>query len=115
MPITPKIQALVDRLNQELDRTEQTATQGLNIVRQVLSLFPDNAIMIQYFAGLNNFLFFVEVSRSRIQTLVETISPDDAPAEVIQEAGEDLGTQLGRVLEAKRGVERILNRLEKLQ
>ncbi len=113
MPITPEIQTLVNRLNQELDRTEQTA--GVNIVREILSLFPDNAIMIQYFATLNNFLFFVEVSRRRIQTLVETISPVYVPVDVIQEAGEDLGTQLGRVLEAKMEVERMLNRLEELR
>jgi len=34
MPISPEITDLVDRLNQELNETEQNAIEGLNLVRQ---------------------------------------------------------------------------------
>ncbi len=37
------------------------------------------------------------------------------PAEVVQDAGEELGDLLGRVLETKIGMERIIARLENLQ
>ncbi|WP_199315323.1 MULTISPECIES: hypothetical protein [Oscillatoriales] len=46
MPIPSEIQDLIDRLNQELAETETDATQGLNLVRPILSQFPDNARMI---------------------------------------------------------------------
>ena len=53
MPIPPDIQALINRLNQEINETEQEAIKGLNLVRPILSLFPDNAILVQYFAYIN--------------------------------------------------------------
>ncbi|MFB2834467.1 hypothetical protein [Floridanema evergladense] len=114
MPIPPEIQLLIDRLNQELVETEQEATEGLSIVREVLSLFPENAIMLQFFAALSNTLLFIEISKRRIQITINRISPVDVNAEEIQEAGEDLGTELGRVLEAKLSVRRIINRLQEL-
>lgn len=43
MAIPSEIQALIDRLNQELNETEQEATEGLSLTRQNLSRFPDNA------------------------------------------------------------------------
>ncbi|NEP46138.1 MAG: restriction endonuclease subunit S [Okeania sp. SIO2H7] len=115
MPIPPEIAELVERLNQELDETEQKATGGLNLVRLLLSQFPDNFILIQFFAYLNDVLLFVETTRRRIQSNVELISPADVDIEEIQEAGEDLGTLLGRIFEAKMQVEGIIARLEELQ
>jgi hypothetical protein len=50
MSITPEIQALVDRLNQELGEIEQEATEGENFLRQLMSLFSNNASLIQFFA-----------------------------------------------------------------
>jgi hypothetical protein len=47
-------------------------------------------------------------------TNIDTISPNGVPVEVIQESGEDLGTLLGQVIEARRRVEQILNFLEGL-
>ena len=114
MSITPEIQALVDRLNHELEEIERETTQGLNLVRPIIALISDNAILIRFFASLNNTLLFLEISRRRIQITVNRISPLDVAPEEILEAGEDLGNELGRLLEAKISVERIVNRLQEL-
>lgn len=68
--------------------------------------------MTQYFAYFNTALIFVETSRGQIQIAVETLSPTDVPDKVIQNAGQDLGTLLGRVLEVKLRVRRLIDRLE---
>jgi hypothetical protein len=113
MSIPLEIQALIDRLNHELDETERDAIVGLNLVRQMLSLFPENEILMQFFAALSNILFFVEINRGRIRNLVDQISANDVPAQVLQDAGEDLGLILGRVLETKINANQLKNRLEK--
>jgi hypothetical protein len=115
MPIPSEIQTLINRLNQELEETEQDATEGLNLVRSLLSIFPDNAILTRFFASFNNTLLFVEISRRRIQITVNRILEVDVTAENILEAGEDLGTELGQVLEAKISIKRIIARLRELQ
>ncbi len=115
MPIPSKIQTLIERLNQELADTETDATQGINLVRSILSQFPDNARMIQFFAFFNNGLLFVEISRRRIQTSVERLEVPDATAGDIQDVGEELGTLLGRVIEAKISGRQIISILESLQ
>lgn len=114
MAIPAKIIALIDRLNQELDQTEQEATEGLNLARAALSRFPDNTMLIGLFAYLNNALLFVDYSRADIQTTVDNISPADVPAEIIQETGEGLAELLGRILEVKINVNRIKTRLANL-
>lgn len=115
MAIPTELLSLIDRLNQELDQTKQQATEGLSLARAALSRFTDNAILIQLFASLNNVLLFVETYRRRIQATVELLSPADVTAEEIQEAGEDLATILGLVLEAKIVVSRASTRLENFQ
>lgn len=90
MAIPTEFLALIDRLNQELDQTEQEATAGLNLARAALSRFADNAVLIQLFASLNNVLLFVETYRRRIQATVELLSPTNVTAEEIQDAGQDL-------------------------
>jgi hypothetical protein len=115
MPIPPEIRAAVNRLNEELEETEREATEGLNLVRPILSSFPDNTILTQFFASLNNTLLFVEISRRRIQITVNRISRTNVIAEDLEEVREDLGTELGRVLEAKMSVKRIITRLRELQ
>ena len=112
MPIPSEIQALIDRLNRELDEIERDAITGLNLVRQRLSLFPENEILMQFFAALSNILFFGEINRGRISNLVEQISPNDIPVQVLQDAGEDLGLILGRVLEVKMNANQLKTRLE---
>ncbi len=112
MAIPSEIIALIDRLSEEFNQTEQAATEALNLVRRNLSFFPNNVILTQYFAYLNAVFFSVETYRSQVQATVEIISPNDVPFAVIQEAGEDLGMLLGRVLETKIAVRGILERLE---
>lgn len=110
MAIPLEITALIERLNQELDQIEQEATEGLNLARVRLSRLPDNGLLIQLFAYLNNALLFVDNSRSRIQTTFDRISADDVTTHAqIQEAGEDLATLLGLTLEVKIEVERIID------
>lgn len=115
MPIPPEIQSLIERLNLELEEIEREATEGLNLIRPILSSFPDNVILTQLFASLNNFLLFVEISRRRINITVNRLSSNDVTTAEILEAGEDLGTELGRALEAKISLRRIIARLQELQ
>lgn len=114
MPISPESQDLIDRLNQELNASEEEAINGLNLVRLPLSRFPDNIILVQFFAYLNNVLFFVENYRRQIRGAVEQLSGANVRAEEIQEALEELATMLGVVLETKIRVERIITRLREL-
>lgn len=98
-------------MSHELDETEQAATEGLNIVRQRLSFFPDNEILTQLFALLSNILFFVEIHRGRTQVLIQRITPEDVPTEVVQDAVEDLGLILGKIIEVKMNANSIKARL----
>ena len=115
MSVPSEIVDLVERLNEELAQTDQEATEGVNLARKLLSRFPGNAILTQYFAYFNTIVFFVETSRKQIDTTVETLSPKDVPVEVIQDAGEELGTLLGRLLEVKINVNRMKTRLDNWQ
>ena len=115
MAIPPEISNILLRLNQELTTIEENATRGLSILGAALDIFPNNNILVQFFASLNNILFMAENYKRQIQTIVERISPDHVRTEVVQDAGEELGDLLGRVLEAKIGMERIIDRLENLQ
>ena len=45
MAIPNSLQALIQQLNQKLDETEQKAYQGINLVRPLLTLFPDNLML----------------------------------------------------------------------
>ncbi len=113
MPIPSEITAVIDRLNQELNETEQKATEGLNIVRPILSRFPENARLNQFFAYFSSVIFFVEMSRTRrIPVIVEMVSDEDITDLEITEAGEELGLLLGQVLEAKIAVIRLITRLQ---
>ena len=47
MPIPPEIQTVIDRLDRELNEIELESTEGLNLTRELLSRFPDNAILTQ--------------------------------------------------------------------
>lgn len=115
MPVPPEISTLIDQLDQELNQIEQEATQGISLVRSLLSDFPDNIRLIQFFTAFNNALLFVEISRRRIQATVNRISDPDILNEEIQEAGEDLGTLIGRVIEVKIGGRRIFSILAQMQ
>lgn len=112
MAIPDEINALILRLNQELSEVEQLATEGMNIARDRLERSPNNAILIQIFAYLNNSMLLVENLRRRIEYSRLILATDTATLEQFQEAGEDLSEWLGQVLEAKVGVSRVKKRLE---
>lgn len=114
MAIPPALRTLIDQLNQELAQTAQETTEGINRVRQLLSPFPNNALLIQFFAYLNTVTIFVETSRRRTQNIMEDLSKDEVTAEEIQEAGEALATSLGQALETKIEVRQIISRLRRL-
>lgn len=114
MSITPEIQALVDRLNQELGEIEQEATEGENLLRQLMSLFSNNASLIQFFAYFQTTRFFVVNARRRIRETIDKLSAQQIDAQVISESGEDLATLLGEVIETKIKSRNLLNRLRDL-
>lgn len=116
MQLPPEIDDLLEQLNQELNQVEQEATAGLNLAKPILDRFPNNATLIQFFAYLNSVRLLVDTDRKWIQSIVENLSETDvAKNEEIQETGEILATELGRVLEAKIVVIEIRTRLENLQ
>lgn len=61
-------------------------------------------------------MLFVETQKRRIRSIVENLSATQTNTdEEIQEAGEDLAAELGRVLETKTLVSNLKKRLENLQ
>ena len=114
MSITPEIKALVDRLNQELGEIEQEATEGENLLRQLMSLFSNNASLIQFFAYFQTTRFFVVNARRRIRETMEKLSARQIDPIVLTESGEDLATLLGEVIETKIRSRNLLNRLRDL-
>lgn len=112
MSIPSEIVSLIERLTHELDRIEQETREGLNLAQELLSRFTNNAILTQYFAYFSTIRFFVETSKQQVNTITDTLSAEDVPFEVIQEAGEDLGMLLGQVLEVKINVSRTKTSLD---
>lgn len=84
MAIPLPLQQLIDQINSELDESEQETTEGLNLVREMLSRFPNNALLIQFFAYLNNVLLFVENYKTQTQNTTELISVTDVTTEQIR-------------------------------
>ena len=114
MTIPTELLATITKLNQELNEIEHEATRGLEIIRSLLPLFFDNLVLIQLLSTLNNSLLFRDNTRRRIQITLDSISLPYVTDEIIQEAGEDLGELLGRVLETKMLVSRAVGILEDL-
>lgn len=114
MSITPEIQALVEGLNQELGEIEREATEGENLLRQLMSLFSNNASLIQFFAYFQTTRFFVVNARKRIRETIEKISAQEVDPQIVTESGEDLATLLGEVIETKIRSRNLLNRLRDL-
>jgi len=50
MQIPQEIQTIIDRLYRDLNEIERESTEGLKLTREILSRFPNNAILIQVFA-----------------------------------------------------------------
>jgi hypothetical protein len=114
MPIPAEIQILVNQLNQELVQVEQKAQEGLSLVSLPLSRFPENTLLIQFAAYINNVLFFAESYRQRIQNTIDQFMSVDMISSEFQETGEELSAMLGVVLETKMRIERIVDRLRDL-
>jgi hypothetical protein len=114
MSITPEIQALVDRLNQELGEIEGDATEGENLLQQLMSLFYNNASLIQFFAYFQTTRFFIVNARRRIRETIGELSAQQVAPQVITASGEDLATLLGEVIETKIRSRNLLNRLRDL-
>ena len=113
MSIPPEINSIVENLNRELDEIEQEAIEGQDIARMILDKFPNNARLVQFFATFSNALLFVEVEKRIIRSIIENIALLDTIAdEEIQEVGEDLGAELGKVLETKNLIINLKQRLE---
>jgi hypothetical protein len=73
-------------LNQELGEIEQEATQGENLLRQLMSLFSNNASLIQFFAYFQTTRFFVvNASRRRIRESIEKLSTQQIDTQVMTE------------------------------
>lgn len=115
MTIPSNINSIVESLNQELDEIERIATVGQIIARQILDKFPNNARLVQFFATFSNTLLFAELERRRIQSIIENISSlNIVTEETIQEVGEDLSSEMGKVLETKSLIINLKERLEDL-
>lgn len=115
MAILNEISTIISRLNSELSQIEQEATEGISLLRNLLSRFPDNLILIQFFAYLNNVLLFIEVCKNQTQDVIDLFIATEPTARELQEVGEDLGNTLGKVVENKVEVTRIVTRLRSLQ
>jgi hypothetical protein len=51
MTIPPRIISAINRLNQELDLTEDEVRQGLELARSKLNRFPEDPLTIALFAS----------------------------------------------------------------
>ena len=115
MTIPAEINLIVDRLNRELDEIEEVAIDGQNVSRLISDKFPNNARLVQFFATFSNALLFTELERRRIRSIIENIALlNELTAEIVREAGEDLSSEMGKVLETKSLVISLKQRLENL-
>ncbi len=113
MTLPSNLNALVEQLNKELNDLDPELSQAIELIRERITLFPDNISSIQLFAILNNYALFVENTRRRIQETLQYLSANESLSDQnFQEAGEDLSELLGRILEAKIIVNNIKIRLE---
>ena len=111
MTLSSELDALIKQLNYELDNLEGELSKSIELIRSRINLFPENIILIQLFATLNNYALFAENTRRRIQETAQYLSSKSLSDEDLLEAGEDLSEQLGRILEAKIIVNSIKRRL----
>ncbi len=59
MSINPEIQDLINRFQRGLNKLEQNAAEGIDLVRIPLFQFLENTILVLFFAYLSNILFFI--------------------------------------------------------
>ena len=114
MPIPEELERLIERLNLELRQIEQIVTDGIDLTRPILSQFPENTLLIQFFAYLNNVYFLVNSYKERMQNNINLLLLPDITTSELQEVGQDLSMMLGVVLETKMKVMNIVDRLKNL-
>lgn len=114
MTIPPEIQSLIDRLNSELETIKQETIEGENLLRQFMSLFPNNALLIQFFAYWQTTQFFIVNARRRIDETKAQLLEQPERGEIVPELGADLAALLGEVIETKIRSKAILDRLKNL-
>ena len=114
MSIPPKIQSTIERLNFELDYIQEQTQNGLSILRPLIDRFPNNNLLVQFYAYLNNSLFLVDIYKRRVQIVIELLQQKPLSSEEIQSIGEELSDLVGRIVESKIGLENIILRLKAL-
>ncbi|MGL4880477.1 MAG: restriction endonuclease subunit S [Waterburya sp.] len=112
MTFPSNLKALIEQVNDELNNLERELSQSIELIRARINLFSENIIWIQLFATLNNYALFADNTRRRIQEIYQYLNNKGLSDLELQEAGEDLSEQLGRILEAKIIVNNIKRRLE---
>lgn len=112
MPIPEEIQNLTLRLNQELDEIEREANEGLSLLEDIMSRFPANSSLIQFFAYFQAGLFLVKTTRRRIGETIEQLLSNESIL-LVQTSGEDLASLLGSAIETKIKVRNLLERLKR--
>ena len=112
MTLPSNINALIEQVNHEIDNVKRELSLSIELIRSRINLFPENLILIKLFATLNNYILFAENTRRRINEIERYLSKKNLSDDELQEAGEDLSEQLGRILEAKIIVNNIKERLE---
>lgn len=115
MPLPSELTALVERIDRELDRLESDGREAIKIGTYLLNRFPDNFTLIQLMAFLNTSLFYADRARNQIRERVESVDRSEPTPANLQEAGEDISIELGRILETKIRVTQVKNRLESLR
>jgi len=114
MALPPDFNDLVQQIGIELNELNSLLTQSIKIVRERINLFPENIILMQLYSTLHNFTLFAQNTQRRTQETIQyLVVNENTSEENIQECGEDLSEQLGRIIEAKIVVNTIKNRLER--
>jgi hypothetical protein len=114
MTVPSNLNALVIQINAEINVLEQELSKAIELIRERVTLFPGNIVSIQIFANLTNYDLFAQNTKKRVQDIIQYIDDSkDISNQDIQELGEDLSEQLGRILEAKTVIVTIKNRLRK--
>jgi hypothetical protein len=114
MSSQPEIFDLIERLLEELKEIEEDTTQGLNAVRILLNLFPENAMLAQAFGFFSSAIFFAENTKAQIHGTARNLSISSLSPQRIQEIGQELATTLGRTLELKTQTKNLRSRMERL-
>lgn len=75
--ISPGIELLGQRLDEELHRIEQETTAGLNLATAILERFSNKATLIQFLAYLSSAKLLADMNRRKIRTIMENFEAND--------------------------------------